>query len=306
MLKTVLVTGASGFIGRYCLPILQSVGFEVHAVSSKPNPDVHSNVQWHQTDLLRREEIATLIEAVQPTHLLHLAWYAVPGRYWTSAENLRWVQASLELLQAFRDHGGERIVMAGTCAEYSWADGYCSERTTPLAPASLYGTCKHALRLLVEAYANQTNLSAAWARLFFLYGPFEDSNRLVASVVRSLLRGQPALCSSGNQQRDFLYVEDAASALVALLNSDVRGPVNIASGAAVSVKDVVSKIAAALGQTELLKLGAIENPPGEPQMLVADIDRLRNEVGWQPQFDLNQGLAATIQWWGSHLEDEHV
>jgi nucleoside-diphosphate-sugar epimerase len=151
MSKKVLVTGASGFIGRYCLPILQSVEFEVHAVSSHPAPDVHSGVHWHQSNLLRTEEIATLIEAVQPTHLLHLAWYAVPGRYWTSAENFRWVQASLELLQRFRDHGGELIVTAGTCAEYSWANGYCSESTTDLAPASLYGTCKHALRLMVEA-----------------------------------------------------------------------------------------------------------------------------------------------------------
>jgi nucleoside-diphosphate-sugar epimerase len=159
---------------------------------------------------------------------------------------------------------------------------------------------------MVEAYANQTNLSAAWARLFFLYGPFEDSNRLVASVIRSLLKSQPALCSSGNQQRDFLYVEDAASALVALLNSDVRGPVNIASGQAVAVKDVVNKIASALERTELIELGALESPPGEPQMLFADVGRLRNEVGWQPQFDLNHGLEATIQWWSSHLEDEHV
>src|SRR5436190_5168313 len=147
--------------------------------------------------------------------MLQLDWYAVPGRYWTSTENIRWVHASLELLQLFREHGGERVVMAGTCAEYSWAGGYCSESATELAPASLYGTCKHALRLIVEAYAEQTNLSVAWARLFFLYGPFEDSTRLVASVIRSLLKGQPALCSSGNQQRDFLYVEDAAKALVA-------------------------------------------------------------------------------------------
>ncbi|HYW69809.1 MAG TPA: NAD(P)-dependent oxidoreductase, partial [Pyrinomonadaceae bacterium] len=182
------------------------------------------------------------------------------------------------------------------CAEYDWSEGRCAEATTKLKPASLYGTCKHALRLLVESYAEQTGLSAAWARLFFLYGPHEDPQRVVASVIRALLNEQPARCTSGTQQRDLLFIEDAASALVALLDSQVRGPVNIGSGQAVAVKDVVTNIGVQLDRLELIQLGALPGSPNDPPLLVAEIERLRNEVGWQPRFDLQSGLAATIEW----------
>src|SRR5262249_15055807 len=153
--------------------------------------------------------------------------------------NLQWVGASLELIQAFQRHGGRRLVAAGTCAEYGRSDAPCLEETTPLQPATLYGTCKHALQLMLAAFSNETGLSSAWGRMFFLFGPGEHSNRLVPSVIRALLEGRPALCSQGNQLRDFLPVEHAAEAFVALLDSDVTGAINIASGAAVSVKQIV-------------------------------------------------------------------
>jgi nucleoside-diphosphate-sugar epimerase len=226
-MKRVLITGATGFIGRHCLPTLLASGYEVHTASTRATsanlPDVHV----HQADLLEPAQVAALLANVQPSHLLHLAWYTQPGSYWTSLENIRWVQASLDLLQTFVAHGGQRVVMAGSCAEYDLSYGYCAERITPLRPTTMYGKAKHALQLLEDAFAEQTQISAAWGRLFFLYGPHEYPERLVAAVIRALLQKQPARCSHGNQIRDFLYVQDAANAFVALLESDVRGAVNI-------------------------------------------------------------------------------
>jgi nucleoside-diphosphate-sugar epimerase len=304
MAKKVLITGASGFVGRHCARILQADDYEVHAVSSQANAGLRSGVQWHQADLLREDSAAQLLREVRPSHLLHLAWFSVPGAYWTSTENISWVQASLNLLQLFRAAGGQRVAMAGTCAEYDWTEGYCSESITKLAPATLYGTCKHALRLMLEAYAGQTGLSAAWGRLFFLYGPHENPKRLVASVIRSLHKDEPALCSAGDQQRDFLYVEDAAAAFVALLKSDVSGPVNIASGKAIAIKDIVQQLGVMMNRQALVKLGAIPAPPDEPPLLVADVERLQKEVGWQPRVDLKQGLATTIEWWQHSIFDK--
>src|ERR1044072_871931 len=219
-MKKVLVSGASGFIGRHCLPILVARGYEVHAVATKPQADLEAAVTWHFVDLLDGEMAANLIRDMNPTHLLHLAWYAVPGKYWRATENLDWVAASLNLVKAFAREGGKRVVIAGSCAEYDWSDGWCSESTTLLAPATLYGACKHALRVMVDAYARQSNLSFAWGRLFYLYGPYEQPQRLVSSVIRSLLLDERAQCSSGEQKRDFLFVQDAASAFTALLDSD--------------------------------------------------------------------------------------
>ena len=297
MNKRVLLTGANGFIGRHCLPLLIRQGYEVHAVSSQKIIENKPNVHWHQTDLLEPSQVVKLMADVQPTHLLHFAWYTVPGKYWTSKENLRWVQASLGLLQQFTRHNGQRVVMAGTCAEYDWRYGYCSEAVTPLIPATLYGMCKHSLQLMLTAFAKQTGLSAAWGRIFFLYGPHEHPNRLVAYVIRSLLRGESARCSHGNQIRDFLYVEDVADAFVALLESAISGPVNIGSGKPIALREVIYRIAEIQNLPELIQLGALPTRKDDPPLLVADIRRLQKEVGWQAKHELNIALKKTIEWW---------
>jgi len=300
-MKRVLLTGATGFIGRHCLPLLAARGYAVHAVSSRPITENQSNIHWHQANLLDPAQVVALISDVQPSHLLHFAWYAVPGKYWTSTENLRWVQASLGLLQEFARQGGQRVVMAGTCAEYDWRYGYCSEAITPLAPATLYGICKHSLQLVLSAFSRQTGLSAAWGRIFFLYGPHEHHNRLIPSVIRSLLQHEPARCSHGNQIRDYLFVQDVADALVALLESDVSGPANIASGIPIALRGIIYKIAEKLNRRDLIQLGVLPTSTNEPPLLVADVNRLHDEVGWRPKYNLDTGLDRTIEWWKKQL-----
>jgi nucleoside-diphosphate-sugar epimerase len=294
-MKRILLTGATGFIGRYCLQLLsESKNFEIHAVSSKQKND-WSDVHWHQTDLLDSGQVSELLAQVKPSHLLHFAWYAVPGKYWSSIENIRWVQASLALLHAFSLHGGQRAVMAGTCAEYDWKYGYCSENITPLVPATLYGTCKHSLQMMLNAFSKQAGISSSWGRIFFLYGPHEYPQKLVSSVIRSLVRGKPARCTHGNQIRDYLYVQDVAEAFIALLNSKVQGPVNIASGHPITLKDIILKIAKETNRQNLVELGVIPTPANEPHLLIADVKRLSDEVGWRPKYDLDHGLELTIK-----------
>ena len=207
---------------------------------------------------------ANLIERVKPTHLLHLAWYVPPGKYWTSLENVRWLQASMDLLIEFAAAGGQRVVSAGTCAEYSWTkgDGICREDETPLEPASLYGASKDALRRMQEALARQFGFSQAWGRIFFPYGPGEPDGRLVPSVIRSVLAGEPARCSHGRQVRDFMYVDDVARAFAVVLDSAIEGPVNIGTGEGVTIAEVAQAAAEAAGRPDLLQLGALAGAGG--------------------------------------------
>lgn len=301
-MKKILVTGATGFIGQHSLLPLMERGYEIHAVTSQMVLNNLPDVQWYHANLLEPGQIAALMEEVKPTYLLHFAWYAVPGLYWTAMENFQWAQASLALLQEFARQGGQRVVMAGSCAEYDWNYGYCVEYKTPLAPTTPYGICKKAIQEMLEAFCNQLGISGAWGRIFFLYGPQEHPNRLVSSVTNALLRGEPARCSHGNQIRDFLHVQDVASAFVALTDSDVQGPVNIASGQPVALKEVIYKIAELLNWPNLVELGALPTPANDPPLLVADTRRLRQEVGWSPQFHLETGLEQTVQWWREQKE----
>ena len=104
----------------------------------------------------------------------------------------------------------------------------------------------------------------------------------MASVIGSLLRGHPARCSHGEQLRDLLHVQDAADAFAALLDSDVRGPVNVASGQPVALKDVARRIAEQIGGPAWIELGAVPAPEADPPLLIADVRRLRYKVGWSP------------------------
>lgn len=300
MMKKVLLTGASGFVGRHCIPLLIEQGFEVHAVSQQRQSS-SASLRWHEINLLQEGAAGSLIEAVQPTHLLHFAWNAKPGHYWTAVDNFQWVRSSLDLLHSFAESGGQRVVMAGSCAEYDWDYGWCNENKTPLKPQTVYGTCKHSLQTMLGAYSQQFDLSSAWGRIFFLYGPFEYPSRLVSSVILALLQGQPASCSTGEQVRDFLHVADIASAFVALLGSNVQGPVNIASGQGLAIKDVVTTVAQKLNREDLLRLGAIATSPHDPPVLLADVRKLQDELNWKPSISLDYGLDATIEWWTSQL-----
>lgn len=301
MVKRVLVTGGSGFVGRACLARLAERGYEVHGVA-RTAPSWAPETQWHRCDLFDAVGVAALLAEVRPTHLLHLAWVTEPERYRRSGENFGWVRASLGLVEAFGRNGGKRVVAAGSCAEYDLLHGICSESATPLAPATPYGVCKHALQLMLSSAAELSDFSAAWGRLFFLYGPHEHPARLVSSVTRALLAGREAACTPGNQVRDYLHVDDAAAALVALLDSVATGPFNVASGRPVAVGDLALMVGESCGRPDLLRLGALRARSDEPPLIVGEIARIRTETGWEPRWGLREGVEATVRWWAEMLE----
>jgi len=296
-MKKVLLTGGNGFIGRNAVLELLLKNYEVHVADIELLSDLPIEVTQHKCDLFDFKQQKTLLQKIKVTHLLHFAWYAVPGKFWSSIENMHWVQASLELLYNFTNEGGHRVVFAGTCAEYDWSKEFCSETHTNLTPKTFYGICKNSLQQIFTSFCCENKISNAWGRLFFLYGPSENPNRLVPYVIRALLENRQASCTHGHQIRDFMHVSDVASAFVALLDGNVQGPVNIASGQAVEVREILEMIALKIGKPELLKLGALSFSENEPLILKADIQKLRKEVGWNPRFSLDKGLDNTIQWW---------
>jgi nucleoside-diphosphate-sugar epimerase len=285
---------------------LIAAGYDVHGVmthAAQRLPDELRGAQVHCGDLLDPDSVDTLIDAVKPTHLLHFAWIATPGVYWTSPDNARWLAMSQHLLRRFQACGGSRVVMAGSCAEYDWSKlGICYERTSPLAidsgaTVTPYAKCKSAMQRALERIGTAGGVSTAWGRVFFQYGPGEHPDRLVASVARNLLSGREALCSHGRQIRSFLHVADVGAAFAALLDSDIQGPVNIGAGDEVTIGELLGELARQVGRPELLRLGARDAPLAEPALLLPDVERLRAELGWRPRFTLREGLANTIDWW---------
>lgn len=296
-MTTSLVTGVTGFIGRSTIAHLHTRGHHVHALARTVPDPPPAGVVWHRCDILDTSAVSDLLRAVRPHNLLHLAWYAKPHDWRTSSENIRWVEATLHLLRAFAVSGGGRVVISGSCAEYEGGGGFCSEDLTPIRPSTVYGSCKAGVQLVASAAAPSLGIGLAWGRVFGVYGPAEDEQRLAASVITALLRGERARCTPGTQIRDYLYSVDVADALVHLIDSQFEGVVNIGSGKPVAVRDLVKTIGQLLGREDLIDLGALPAKGDEPGILVADIRRLENVVGWTPSHSLEEGLLATIDWW---------
>jgi len=289
----VVVTGASGFVGREAIAPLLEIGATVHCLG-RTRGDLPSAVEFHAVDLVDGDS-EPLLREIAPSHLLHMAWYAEPGKFWQAPENLDWVAASLRLTRAFAAAGGARAVFAGSCAEYDWSHDHLDEQTTPLAPASLYGQAKACLFQLVSRAAPVLGLSVGWGRIFFPYGPYEHPARLTATALDAAIERRPAEFTAGTQVREFIHVDDVAGALVALLDSELEGAVNIAAGEPVPVRTLVETVARLGSAADCYRFGSKPLQPGEPARMTAATDRLRRELGYAPRFSLADGLADALE-----------
>ncbi|MCK5114379.1 MAG: NAD(P)-dependent oxidoreductase [Phycisphaerae bacterium] len=299
MEKKVLITAADGFLGAHCLPVLAINGYEIHAIGQKIPPTKTKGVCWYNIDLMQPAKITQLITEIRPTHLIHLAWSGSPNKIGDAPVNIRWMLSSLHLLQEFADHNGTNAMILGCYSEYDLAHGICHEESTARRPTSLYGACKHSLKLICEAYAQQVGMRLVWGRLFGYYGPGNDSDMLIPSVIRTLLGNQKFICSHGAFLRDYLYIDDVAAAMVAVMESDYAGPINIASGKGIRIEELVTILGELTGHPELLE---IRNDPGalhDSPAIIADTKKLNNVIGWTPKVSLEQGLKTTVEWWKS-------
>lgn len=300
-----LLTGATGFFGSRTAAHLHARGHEVHALV-RPGSDLRRlralapNVPVVE-GTMTKDDLPAVVERVRPEICVHLAWIATPGKYLDSLENLDHLTASLELLKALSAAGCRRVLTAGTCFEYDTTEGLLKE-STRTSPRFLYASAKLALGEVFREAARVSGFEHAHLRFFYQYGPWEHAARLVPSVVRALLAGQETKTTLGEQIRDFLHIDDVASAVTCVAESDAVGAVNVGSGVPVRVADVVRAAAEACGRPDLLRLGALAYRSGDPMFVCADASRLR-ALGWTPRFDLASGMQDTVRYWREEHHD---
>lgn len=266
-------------------------GHEVHAlvrpgssltrIEDPEGPELH---HWELSD----GGITDLVRTTSPDLAFHLAWFAEPGRYLSDVpQNLGSLRASVELVGALIDAGCRRLVLAGTCLE-----------GLDLKRASIYASAKRALHVLAEGIEAST-MTTVCAHIFYLFGPHEDPRRVIPQVITSLLANAPIKVTRGEQIRDYLHVEDVASALCALSGSHVTGTADICSGGPVTLRSMFESIAEKIGRPELLRIGEVEYGDNEIFEAVGDPGHLEG-IGWRPTRSLDEGIAQTIEWWRTH------
>lgn len=288
----VLVTGATGFIGQHVLLLLQQQHIPF-MVLGRTKPENINPEHFISSDLLTDDELGRKVAMADCSHLLHLAWYAEHGQFWHSALNLQWVYASCRLMEAFIAAGGQHLVVTGTCAEYSWTEGLCDESNTPLAPLTLYGVAKDAVRQLMQAYCAQHHVSCSWGRVFLPYGTGEDVRRIIPSLIRALRQQTAAFAVDLEAYRDFIHVSDVASALLVLLKAQQHDVYNICSAAPVQLKTVLELLSSYLGQDPApwYQLATVNSQ--QPKWLAGENQKLRS-LGWTPEFSLPVGLSQLL------------
>ncbi len=294
-MKRILVTGGTGFIGSHCLQLLADYPHEIFATYRDIDDTFkHDRINWIPLDLAAHDRVYMTLRDVQPTHLLHLAWTMSTGMKLNSPVHHHWFNTSRMLVRAFREHGGKRMVITGTGAEYGVVNEICVERHTPLHPDTDYGRSKKELFKWVEDYGKRWSVSYGWGRVFFLYGPGEKPNRFIPYVISSMLSGDVVKTTYARQVQDYLYVEDGARALIKLLFSKYQGPINICSGSPIQLSDIIERIAHLIPGDHKIIFGAKPSSPHDYQFLVGDGSLLRKELDFVPRYELKTGLMNSI------------
>jgi UDP-glucose 4-epimerase len=298
--KTVLITGATGFIGSHFARLAETNGARVHALSRKlqtgegPGASATpSSVTWHTVDLLDPGAVHTSFAEIRPDFVYHLAGHPVAAR--TSDQVLPAFQANLvttvHLLAAAHDVGCQRVVLAGSLEQ-------------PLAGAggepasSPYALSKWAAAAYAELYHRLYHTPVMVCRIFMVYGPGQrDLAKLIPYTTLALLRGESPKLSSGQRPVDWIFVEDVAEGLLAAgRTGGLNGAtVDLGSGSLVAIRDLVELLVELTGSRARPQFGALPDRSQEA-VSVANSAETAAQLGWTPRTSLRDGLARTVAW----------
>jgi UDP-glucose 4-epimerase len=290
----ILVTGGTGFIGSRLLTRLCEAGAHVHAVSRERQPDSHLTIQWYQGDLADLPMATSLLKAVKPHVIYHLAGHVVGTREAdaivpTFQCNLA---STVNLLTAAQRIGCNRFILSGSLEEPDTHNG-------DVVPSSPYAASKWAGSAYARMFHALYQFPTVILRVFMVYGPGQrDLNKLIPYVIGLFLRGEAPELTSGQRAIDWIYVDDVVDAfLAAALAENVEGKtIDVGSGRTETVREVVHTIARLLEQDEAPKFGTRPDRILE-QVRVADPQAAEKFLRWTPQVSLEEGLKRTIDWY---------
>jgi nucleoside-diphosphate-sugar epimerase len=249
--------------------------------------EVTNDPSYIKFDLLN-ENVDSLIKQIRPELLIHLAWETQPTTFWASQKNILWLDSSKKLVESFNKWGGERIVVAGTGAEYDWESLAPFDELGPEFPKSIYGQTKLALLNVLRHQATPF----LWTRTFFQFGDKETPGRLIPSLIDTLHAGQEFSIQRPNDIRDFIYVDDVVQIMTSLIVSDKAGVFNVASGVGITMRELGTKIAGIFERPDLLHF---QEQSEKPSIVQANMAKLEKTLGHVTYTNLDDAINKTIR-----------
>ncbi len=317
----IFVTGGAGYIGSVCSELLLNEGHEVAIFDNLIEGHrraVDSRAQFIQGDLADRDQIERALSNTRPDAVMHFAAYALvpesmrdPSKYFRNN-----VSNGLNLLDAMLTTGVQRIIFSSTCALFGPPDRVPIDETAPARPANPYGESKLAFEKILRWYDQVHGLKFVCLRYFNAAGATEDlgedhrpETHLIPNVLKVALGQRPSLeiygtdyeTPDGTCIRDYIHIVDLAHAHILALGATASGFYNLGTGGGSSVREVIAACRKMTGR----KIDTIEKPrrPGDPPRLIASSEKIKKELGWQPQFQSLDVIIETAWAWHQKFPD---
>ncbi|MBI2851695.1 MAG: SDR family NAD(P)-dependent oxidoreductase [Chloroflexi bacterium] len=308
----VLVTGVSGFIGSHLARRLLREGARVHGLVRESSglwrlQDVRERLELHYADLTDFESVSRVVHQVKPLKIFHLAARVDVSRTLALVDEMVEVnvKGTLNLVQVTAEAGCDCFVNTGTSEEYGDNPVPFREDQVP-NPVSPYSASKAASTMFCRMLHKTMGVPVVTLRPFLTYGPGQESDMLIPSLIRKALKGEALEMTEGKQTREFNYVSDVVDGFVrASICPQAAGEIiNIGNGQEYRIRDVVELVLQLTQSKMTPQFGALSYRPGEAWHFYCDNTKAKQLLGWEPKVTLENGMKMTIEWFGERQLQE--
>ena len=271
-MKSILLTGATGFVGTQIIKSLQNYNVNIIPVVRNGKESLFKDCLKikkiiSSRNIFKESEVWWKNKCKDVDVVIHAAWYVEPGKYLYSSRNLDCLIGSLNLVRGAINANISKFVGIGTCFEYDLTYKRLSVKT-PLKPISLYAASKVSLFTILSQLLTKSSIKFNWCRLFYLYGEGEDKRRFIPYLHSQLSKNNEVDLTTGEQIRDYLNVSEAGKIISKVALGNYKGAINICSGKPVSIKQLAEKIADIYSGRDLLNFGARKKNLLDPPIIL--------------------------------------
>lgn len=301
--KKILITGGNGFIGSHLVKRLVGYGAWVTVIVRDESDlwriaDYLNDIEIRKVDIREKNRLKSCLRSIDAEYVFHMSAYGVDYRKNNVLEAVKTnILGTINLVEALSGIGCKKMLNAGSGMEYGCCEINVTEEMR-LTPNSIYGSTKAGAAIIAHQIADETDISLVTLRPFGVFGEFEDSSRLFAHIILSVLSGDDVRLTLCEQFRDYTYVGNIVDGfLMSALNEGLKNEImNIGSGSSHQLRYFVELIYNYLESDKAPLFGAVPYRQNDLCTAVPDVSKIRALLGWEPRVALEPGIEKTVNW----------